>query len=123
MYASTADLEAGQSENRSDYERNIKSREQNNDTRNNKFGKNLEKTRRDPRETCCWQGEAFVNALKAMITRLIFLLHSMVVVWRVTEVEGDLFWLFAIPYLALIIEAMIGDSYLPVLELEFRNCF
>ena len=43
MYASTADLEAGQSENRSDYERNIKSREQNNDTRNNKFGKNLEK--------------------------------------------------------------------------------
>ena len=107
MYASTADLEAGQSENRSDYERNIKSREQNNDTRNNKFGKNLEKTRGDPRETCCWQGEAFVNALKAMITRLIFLLHSMVVVWRVTEVEGDLFWLFAIPYLALIIEAMI----------------
>ena len=107
MYASTADLEEGQSENHSDYERNTNSRKKRNDTGNNKSEENLEKPRKDPRETCCWQGEAFVNALKAMITQLIFLLHSMVVVWRVTEVEGDLFWLFAIPYMALIIEAMI----------------
>ena len=107
VYASTAVLKAGQSENRSEYEGNIKSRKQSNNTGNNQFRKNLEKTRSDPHEGCCWQGETFINALKAMITRLIFLLHSMVVVWRVTEVAGDLFWLFAIPYLALIIEAMI----------------
>ena len=107
MYVSTADLETTRSENCRDYKRNMKSRKQIQETKKNKSGTKFDTTGTDPREGCCWQGEAFMNALKAMITRLIFLFHSMIVVWRVTEVKGDLFWLFSIPYLALIVEAMI----------------
>ena len=114
---STADLESAQSSNYTASDDDLKKQKKkkkktsNDDPKQTKADIKIDQTSKDPRDGCCWQGEAFVNALKAMITRQMFLLHAMVVLWRATEVKGDLFWLFAIPYLALIIEAMIVLLY------------
>ena len=63
--------------------------------------------KRDPRNGCCHGGDRFVHGLKAMITRMIFLAHSMVTVWRVTIRLPDLmWWLLSIPFGALIVESL-----------------
>ncbi len=71
----------------------------------------MEIERKDPRERCCWEGQAFVDALKAMVTRQMFLLHALVVLWRTTEVAGDIYWLLTLPYTALIVEALVVLLY------------
>ena len=41
----------------------------------------------DPRETCCWNGKYFFDALKAIITRMLFALHAMLAIWQVRDVH------------------------------------
>lgn len=64
-------------------------------------------TEADPRSGCCWRGEHFLNALKAMITRQLFLLHSLLVTWRATLVAGGIFWLLGIMLLGQVVETLL----------------
>lgn len=56
---------------------------------------------------CCIGGKAFFDALKAMITRLLFILHSLIAIWRVTITTGQLYWLMCIVFSLLIVETGI----------------
>lgn len=46
--------------------------------------------------------------LKALVTRLLFILHSLVAVWRVTWVKKeDRYWLLALLNLLLVLEMVL----------------
>ena len=55
---------------------------------------------------CCHDGDAFCNALKAMVTRLMFLLHTMIVTWRATVEHGVSLWYIAIAYSLFLVETI-----------------
>ena len=66
----------------------------------------------DPREKCCYGGGRFLHALKAMVTRMLFLAHSIICVWRVSErLPEPFWWLLTITFIALIIEALFVLLY------------
>ena len=61
----------------------------------------------DPRGRCCYGGSAFFNALKAMTTRLVFLLHAIVVTWRASLVHSERIWYLGVAYASLVLETII----------------
>ena len=62
---------------------------------------------RDPRQGCCHGGAAFCDALKAMVTRLMFLLHTVIVTWRASCEHGVNLWYIAISYSLLLVETAV----------------
>lgn len=50
--------------------------------------------------------QRFFDFFKAMISRIIYILHALLIVWRVTVVLGLYFWAFNIILLGIIAEAL-----------------
>jgi hypothetical protein len=61
----------------------------------------------DRRQGCCWDGKYFFDALKAIVTRLMFLAHALLAVWRLVQTTGNVFWLFAVSYVGLLVETVV----------------
>jgi hypothetical protein len=59
------------------------------------------------RSKCCWNGKYFFDALKATVTRQLFLFHAILGVWQVTLVTTPYYWLMALTFLGLIIETLV----------------
>ncbi len=58
-------------------------------------------------DACCEDGETCVNVFKATLTRILFLSHAMLVLQRTVQMKSVMYWLFAIPYGALVIEMIV----------------
>ena len=56
---------------------------------------------------CCHEGTAFFDALKAMVSRFLFLLHTLMVIWRVVEIMGSIQWSFCISLIGLLAETVV----------------
>ena len=61
----------------------------------------------NPRERCCFGGQSFFDALKAMITRFLFLIHASIAVWRVSYVAGTDYWWLSLAFVGLLVETII----------------
>ena len=59
----------------------------------------------EKKEGCCQN--ACVNAIKAMITRALFLLHSLMAIWRVTVVTAAMYWLLTLSFVGLLTETIV----------------
>ena len=51
--------------------------------------------------------QVFINSLKVLLTRLMYLAHAFITVWRVTEVIGYWYWTVALWLISLFIETGI----------------
>ncbi len=89
------------SNNSSEYSSQPPSRESTNSKDDEESGTN------DPRSQCCWRGGVFFNAIKAMVTRQMFLLHAILVVWRAASVGGAKYWILLVFSVGQIAEAMV----------------
>lgn len=63
--------------------------------------------RHDPRNKCCWNGGRFFDALKAIVTRQLFLLHALLAIWRVTLAMHTLYWLLCCLFFMMICETFM----------------
>lgn len=61
----------------------------------------------NPRQQCCWEGQYFFDALKAIGTRIIFLAHAFLAVWRVTLVSHLGYWLFSLSFIGMLVETIV----------------
>ena len=61
---------------------------------------------RDPRTRCCFGGKVFVDALKALISRMLLICHSLLVIWRAQLVTGQALWALSVISLLLLVESV-----------------
>ena len=64
-------------------------------------------SKKDPRDGCCWEGQHFFDAFKAIFTRLLFSLHAILAIWQVTRLVGRRYWWLSVSYAGLLIETFV----------------
>ena len=62
----------------------------------------------DPRQRCCHKGRSFMNAIKAMMSRLVFLLHATIMLVYIISVDSlQAYIMIGLVYALLVTEALV----------------